>query len=129
MTRGYDKNQVSVFEMSYHFVWIPRYRRKILVGDVAQRCEELIRRRCQELGVEILELSVQPDHVHLFVRANPTLSPNKIIMYVKGGTSYELSKEFKHIKSSLPSLWTRSYFVSTHGRISSNTIKKYIENQ
>lgn len=93
------------------------------------RLEELIAEKANELGCEIIELQVMPDHVHLFVAAIPILSPNKIIGQIKGHSSKKLRAEFNTIKRSLPSLWTRSYFVSTAGNVSSDTIQRYIEEQ
>jgi len=93
------------------------------------RLEELIAEKADELGCEIIESQVMPDHVHLFVAATPILSPNKIIGQIKGYSSKKLREEFNAIKRSLPALWTRSYFVSTAGNVSSDTIQRYIEEQ
>ena len=91
--------------------------------------KELVFEKAKQLNMEIIALEVQPDHVHLFIQASPTIAPNSIIGQIKGYTSRILRKEFKQIKSRLPTLWTRSYFVSTHGHISDRLIKKYIEEQ
>ena len=115
--------------MHYHFVWCPKYRRAILVNDVKKRLTDLINEKADELGCTIINLSINPDHVHLFIQASPTQAPNKIIGMIKGYTSKILREEFPHLKSKLPSLWTRSYFVSTYGQVSTETIEKYIENQ
>jgi putative transposase len=115
--------------MNYHFVWCPKYRKPILTGDVELRLKSLVERKADELGCKILALEVMPDHVHLFIQANPLLAPNSIVGALKGYTSHELREEFSSLRSSLPTLWTRSYFVSTHGHVSSETIKKYVEEQ
>ena len=115
--------------MNYHFVWCPKYRKKILVGKIQKRLEELIREKSKELNSEILSLAIGDDHVHLFVRTVPTISPNKFIGQIKGYTSRILRQEIPEVKSRLPTLWTRSYFVSTHGHISDAMIKKYIDEQ
>jgi putative transposase len=99
------------------------------VDKIQKRLDELIKIKCSELDGEILSLSIAPDHVHLFVKTNPRISPNKFIGLVKGFTSHELRKEFPSLKRRLPTLWTRSYFVSTHGHVSDKLIKKYIEEQ
>ena len=70
-----------------------------------------------------------PDHVHLFTKTDPTISPNNVIAKIKGKTSRILRSEFPQLRKRLPTLWTRSYFVSTHGHVSFDTIKKYIEDQ
>jgi putative transposase len=96
------------------------------MDEVADRLEQLIEEKANELGLDILRLAIQPDHVHLFITGNPKLSPNKIIQQVKGYTSRNLREEFDF---GLPSLWTRSYFVSSAGEVSSQTIEEYIEAQ
>lgn len=115
--------------MNYHFVFCPKYRKHILVDKVKIRLEELIAEKTKELGCEIIELRVMPYHVHLFLAAIPPLSPNRIIGQIKGYSSRKIREEFNQIKRSLPSLRTRSYFVSTVGNVSSDTIQKYIEEQ
>ena len=82
-----------------------------------------------ELKCEVLALSIQPDHVHLFVKSSPQLAPNRIIGAVKGYTSRLMRQQFPELRTKLPTLWTRSYFVSTHGHISDAMIQKYIEEQ
>jgi len=115
--------------MHYHFVWCPKYRRKVLVDDIEKRLKELIKKKAEQLGCKIISMEVQPDHVHLFLQGKPTQSPNLIIGMIKGFTSRQLRKEFKELKTKIPTLWTRSYFVSTHGHVSDEVIKKYIEEQ
>lgn len=129
MPKGYIQSQTSIHYMCYHFIWCPKYRRPILVGDVQKRIDELIRKKAKELMCEIFALEVKPDHIHLFIKAKPTISPNSIIGQIKGYTSQIIRQEFPKVKSRLPTLWTRSYFVSTHGHISDKLIQKYIEEQ
>jgi len=129
MPRGYDRSETSIHFMNYHFVWCPKYRRAVLVGKIRQRLKELIRKKSSELEGDILSLSIADDHVHLFVKINPRIAPNKFIGVIKGYTSHELRQEFPELRSRLPTLWTRSYFVSTHGHVSDAMIKKYIEEQ
>lgn len=129
MPKGYISSQTSVHFMGYHFVWCPKYRRKVLIGNIKRRMNELVRQKANDLGCKILALEIMADHTHLFIQANPTLSPNMIIAQIKGYTSRILRKEFKELRTRLPTLWTRSYFVSTHGHISDKLIQKYIEEQ
>ena len=98
----------------------------MLEGEVCDRLEELIEEKADELGVEVLELAIRPDHVHLFITGDPTLAPNKIMQQVKGYSSRHLRDEFDF---GLPSLWTRSYFVSSAGDVSSEVIEEYIDAQ
>ena len=79
--------------------------------------------------VKLIIMGVMPDHVHLFIKAPPTASPHWIVQQLKGYTSHELRKEFSYLKSRLPTLWTRSYYVESCGHISEQTIKRYIEEQ
>lgn len=115
--------------MNYHFVWCPKYRRKVLVGNIEKRLKELLVEKMQVIGCKIISLETMPDHVHIFIEAPPTSAPNRIVASLKGYTSRVLRQEFPELKSRLPTLWTRSYFVSTHGHVSMDVIKKYIEEQ
>ena len=85
--------------------------------------------KCEEKGWDILTLAIQPDHIHLFVRATPSDSAADVIKEVKGTTSFHLRREFPEILTKLPSTWTRSYFSSTAGAVSAETIQKYIDAQ
>jgi len=129
MPKGYLTSQTCVHFMGYHFVWCPKYRRQVLVGHIAKRTEELIRQKAKELNCKIIALEIMPDHIHLFIQGTPQISPNSLIGQIKGYTSRVLRKEFKELRTRLPTLWTRSYFVSTHGHISDKMIEKYIEEQ
>jgi putative transposase len=109
-------------------VWCPKRRKAVLIGDVARDCRALIEAKCAEQGWAIEELAIQPDHVHLFVRAWPTTSAAEILKEVKGVTSRELRLKHPQLRR-LPSLWTRSYFASTAGNVAQATIRRYIEAQ
>jgi putative transposase len=126
MPRGYSKERTSVLRLHYHFVWCPKYRKSLFTGEAKDRLEALIEEKADELGLEILALAIRPDHVHLFIEGNPKLAPNKIMQQVKGYTSRRMQEEFDF---GLPSLWTRSYFVSSAGDVADETIEKYIEAQ
>ena len=119
----------ATYNINYHLVWCPKYRRPVLTGDVGTRLAELLPEYVQELGGEVLDLVVMLDHVHLFASFPPTLAINQIMYRLKGSTSHQLRKEFPHLKSRLPSLWTRSYYVGTAGNVSAATIERYIEEQ
>jgi putative transposase len=99
-----------------------------LIGKVAVRCKEIIEGKCEEKGWKIIELVIEPDHIHLFLRVFPTDAASEVVRQIKGITSHHLRKEFLELLK-LPSLWTRSYFVSTAGNVSSEIIKKYIAAQ
>lgn len=125
----YRRTSTTVSLLNYHFVFCPRYRRKIfLQAEVEQRFKELVREVCEELQIEIVALECDKDHTHMFLNALPSLSPADMMAKIKGVTSRKLREEFPHLRH-LPSLWTRSYFVSTAGNVSSETIKRYVEQQ
>ncbi len=124
----YLRDEHRVHLIIYHLVWTPKRRKPVLTGNVASRCREVIEGKCEEKGWEILELAIQPDHVHLIARVWPSDSPADVIKETKGITSHCLRKEFPELLK-LPSLWTRGYFSATAGNVSSETIKKYIESQ
>ena len=129
MPHGYDHSETSVHYMNYHFVWCPKYRRRVLAGEIKNVLDGLIRKKVVELESEVLSLVIAPDHVHLFVKTNPRIAPNKLVGMVKGFTSHELRSKFPELRTRLPTLWTRSYFVSTHGHVSDAMIRAYIEEQ
>lgn len=125
----YQRDEHRVHLIVYHLVWTPKRRKAVLTGEIAKDCDALIRRKCEERGWTVIELAIQPDHVHLFVRAFPDTAASEIVKECKGLTSFELRRKYKTVLSKLPSLWTRSYFVSTAGNVSSETIKRYVEAQ
>lgn len=125
----YKANNNVVYSCKYHVVWCPKYRRKVLVGDIEHRLKELIQKTADEINAEILELEVMPDHVHLRIEIDPQYGINKAVRHIKGVSSHVLRTEFPSLKSRLPTLWTNSYFVSTVGGAPLNAIKQYIENQ
>ena len=129
MNTKYKTTSTTISLIHYHFVFCPRYRRKIfLIDGVEQRFKELAATICEQHEIEILAMECHIDHVHLFVSALPQLSIPDIMKYVKGGTANVLRTEFPEL-SRMPSLWTRSYFVSTAGEVSSETNKWYVETQ
>ena len=109
-----------------HLVWIPKRRRKVLSGEIAKRLRQIINDLAQEKDWDVLALEVAPDHVHLFVEHQPDIAINQVIKAFKGRSSYLLRKEFPELLK-LPSLWTNSYFYSTAGQVSADTIRRYIE--
>lgn len=118
-----------MYRIGYHVIFCPKYRRPVLVGAVEERTKELILEKCIELGIEVEEMKVMPDHVHLYLRAKPIHAPQYIVAQIKGYTARILRKEFPSLKTRLPSLWTRSYFVESVGSVLEETIKNYIRNQ
>lgn len=129
MNNEYKRTQTTVSLINYHFVFCPRYRRKIFnINGVEKRFKELTIMECQKYGIEILAMECHIDHVHMFISVLPQLSIPEIMKYIKGATSHKLRNEFVELQN-MPSLWTRSYFVSTAGNVSSETIKWYVDTQ
>jgi len=113
---------------NYHFVRIPKYRRDVLVDEVAEYTKEVLKAIAQQLDCEVLALEVMPDHVHLFINCPPRHSPAYLANYFKGKSARLILKRFPELRTRVDGkLWSRSYFVSTVGNMSSETIKKYIE--
>jgi len=119
----------AVYNIGFHLIWCPKYRRKVLVGKVAERLKELLTEKANQLSLVIDTMEVMPDHVHLFVKAPPTHACHYIVQQLKGYSSHELRLEFPKLKSGLPTLWTRSYYCESVGHISHETIRRYIEEQ
>ncbi len=125
----YRRTKTTVSLIHYHFVFFPRYRRKIFLNTKVKECfKELVQEICVELDVSIVAMACDKDHVHLFLHISPTFSLADTMAKIKGVTSKRLREEFPHL-AYLPSLWIRSDFVSTAGNVSSETIKHYVESQ
>lgn len=125
----YKSSKNVVYSCKYHIVFCPKYRRPVLVNGVDERLKELIISVCNQLNVDIIEMEIMPDHVHLLLEIHPQLGLHKVVKQIKGYSSRILRDEFPWLKSRIPTLWTNSYFVSTVGGAPLAVIKQYIENQ
>jgi putative transposase len=125
---NYKHEEHTIHLVVYHIIWCPKRRRKVLVGPVHDRLKQIIGEVAAEHAWEIVRLAIQPDHDHLFIRANPYTLPSDIPRLIKGRSSHDLREEFPHLRK-LPSLWTRSYLLSTAGNVSQQIIQQYIERQ
>ena len=126
---NYQSNHNVVYSCQYHGVWCPKYRRSVLVRGVDERLKILIHDVANERRVEVIELEVMPDPVHLLCEVDPQFGIHKVIKQVKGRSSRVWRQEFSWLKSRWPSLWTNSDCVSTVGGAPLAVIKQYIENQ
>ncbi len=126
---AYKSNHNVYYSCKYHVVWCPKYRRKVLIEDVTQRLEQIIREVSQEHQAEVVSLEIMPDHVHLLVECDPQFGIHRLVRLIKGRSSRFLRQEFPSLKTRMPTLWTNSYFVSTVGGAPFSVIKQYIENQ
>lgn len=127
--KRWSASENSVFNIRYHIIWCVKYRRRVLVGEIEKRFKELLSLKADELGIVIEYMEVMPDHVNFFVIASPVDGPHYIVQQLKGYTSREMRNEFSTLKSRIPSLWTRSYYIESIGDVSKETIKRYIDNQ
>lgn len=123
----YKSNNNVVYSCKYHVVWCPKYRRRVLVEGVDERFKQIAAEVAAELGVDIIEMEVMPDHVHMLMEVDPQFGVHKAVKAIKGRTSRALRDEFPWLKSRIPSLWTNSYFVSTVGGAPLSAVKQYIE--
>jgi putative transposase len=117
------------YKLAYHFVWCPKYRKKILVGKLAAFVEQEIRRICEANAWTIGAGSRQEDHVHLFLSAPPSVAPSQIAHTLKGTTARKVFQHFPEVKKYLwgGAFWSRSYYVGSVGDMSVDTVLKYIE--
>ena len=126
----YKSNNNVIYNCHYRVVFTPKYRRSVLINGVDVRLKNIIADECSALGASLIEIEVMPDHVHCFVEVTSTeKSPHQIVARLKGYSSRFLRKEFKELKSKLPAMWTRSYYIGSVGHVSKETIEQYIKNQ
>ena len=120
----YDDGRLSL--LRYHLVWVVRRRRPVLTGQVDKRLTELLKQSAAEMDLEILGLTVYPDHAHLQVLATPELAPSQIVYRFKQATAAALRSEFPELKK-LPSMWNGSYLVSSDKELAREDIDKYVQ--
>jgi putative transposase len=125
----YAKNAGAVFSLKYHLIWCPKYRKPVLAPPVDARLKQLLVEIAEATDMKVLAMEVRPDYVHVFVETDVRRAPAEIAAKFKANTSRILREEFPHLRTRLPTLWSRSYFISTVGAVSETTIRRYIENQ
>lgn len=118
----------AVHSLRYHIVFCPKYRRKVL-GPLEGELKELFTEKAAQLGLQIIAMEVMPDHVHIFIEGKPSYEPQYIVNQLKGYTSRILRSRHQWLRSRLPTLWTRSYYIGSAGSVSAASIQKYIESQ
>lgn len=128
---NYRKTPHSVYDLKYHLVWITKYRKPVIFGDVAIRLRELIREICKSLDIEIIKGHVSKDHVHLFVSVPPQLSISKVMGRIKGKTSRKILSEYRRLAKEFwgRHLWARGYFAASSGNVTDEVIMQYIAMQ
>ncbi len=122
------KTRYTRSSIAYHLVWIPKYRRRVLTGELQKETKRLIADCCERHGLMLLALETDEDHIHVFVSAPPRFSPAQIANLLKGYSSRFLREKFPHLKKvcGKEHLWTQSYYIGTAGAVSAETIKRYI---
>ena len=123
------QNRNVVYDCKFHVVWCPKYRRKVLKGQIEERLTVLIRETIEKYKSDLIALEIMPDHVHLLVGVDPQFGIHRLVKNIKGRSSRYLREEFPKLKTQMPSLWTNSYFVSTVGGAPLSVIKQYVEAQ
>ncbi len=127
--KPYHADHSIIYSCQYHVIFCPKYRRKVLTDSLAARLKELVREKEAEYGYTVIEMEVMLDHVHLLLDVDPRIGIAAIVMRIKGYTSRRLRDEFPWLKKRLPTLWTRSKFISTVGAVTLDVVQHYIENQ
>jgi len=129
MRAAHRKSGNRVYTVNYDFVFCPKYRRKVLTDAIAASLKELVLAKQSEYGYTVIEMEVLPDQVHLLLDVDPRAGINVVVGKIKGFTSHELRNEFPWLKKRLPTLWTRSKFISTVGAVTLDVVQQYIESQ
>jgi putative transposase len=128
-SKPYHSSHSLVYSCQYHVIWCPKYRRSVLNEPLATRLKELIEQKQGDYGYTVLGMEIMPDHVHLLLDVSPQIGIVSIVGKIKGYTAHMLRSEYPWLKSRLPSLWTRSKFISSVGAVTLEVVQKYIENQ
>lgn len=129
--RRYEKGAHTLYDLKVHLIWVPKYRKRVLIGQVALRTRDVLRQIALEHEMEVISGKVAPDHVHMFVTFRPMQPIAKAVQYLKGISSRILLQEFAHLKKQFwgRHLWARGYCAITSGNITDEIIQKYIEEQ
>ena len=129
--RGLKSTAQTRYDLRYHFVFVPRYRKRVLQGELARRIGGMIRFAAQINGWEVYELAIQLDHVHLYLGAPPRWSPSEIMKAVKGGTSNKIRELFPRLDEVYwgATFWADGFFVGSVGQVSDKVISEYVKKQ
>lgn len=132
MTEKIRKTSHSVYNINYHIVFCPKYRHHIFKNKLEYEILKLFKVISYNYGFEVLEQEIMPDHIHLFISAPPTIAPTEIVKILKSVSANEIFKAFPNLKKSKfwgSGLWSKGYYIGTAGAVSSEIIKKYIQDQ
>ena len=126
------RNSYHVFRLMYHFVWIPKYRHKVFKEPYRSSLKGIINKIGYDYDIEIVELEIPTDHIHMVVRSEPKVSPSDIMQVIKSLSArhfFRLHPEIKRKYFWGGKLWTKSYFVETIGNATEEVIRKYVQDQ
>ena len=127
--KPYHADHSIVYSCQYHVIFCPKYRRPVLEEAVAQRLKEMVLEKQDEYGYAVMSMEIMPEHVHLLMDVDPRVGINNVVAKIKGYTSHELREEYPWLKKRLPTLWTRSKFISTVGAVTLDVVQRYIADQ
>jgi len=129
--QNYRQSSHTVYDLKYHIVWITKYRKPILQGEIAKRARDLVREICKAKDVEIIKGHISKEHVHVFVSVPPHVSVSQLVQSLKGKSSRKLLLEYKGLSRAFwgRHLWARGYFVASSGNVTDEVIMKYGEQQ
>jgi len=129
--QNYRQSSHTVYDLKYHIVWITKYRKPILQGEIAKRARDLVREICKAKDVEIIKGHISKEHVHVFVSVPPHVSVSQLVQSLKGKSSRKLLLEYKGLSRAFWGryLWARGYFVASSGNVTDEVIMKYVEQQ
>ena len=126
------KNTHHVYRLMYHFVWIPKYRHKVFVEPYREALKAIIGKICYDYDIELIELEVPVDHIHMVVRTEPKTSPSDVMQIIKSISAREFFRSYPAVRRKYfwgGKLWTQSYFVETIGNANEQVIRTYVQEQ
>lgn len=127
--KPYHTDHSIVYSCQYHVIFCPKYRRKVLTGEIVEPMKAMVLAKQQDYGYTVIEMEIMPDQVHLLLDVDPRVGVNTVVGKIKGYTSHELREKFPWLKKRLPTLWTRSKFISTVGSVTLEAVQSYIAAQ
>jgi len=129
--KGLKSTAQAKYDLRYHFVWVPKYRKRVLTEELGRRISGMIRFAAQVNSWEVYELAVQPDHVHLYIGVQPKWSPSEVVKTIKGGTSNKIRELFPKLDEIYwgSTFWADGYMVKSVGEINDKVISEYVKKQ
>ncbi len=127
-----QRNTHHVYRLMYHFVWIPKYRHKVFAEPYREVLKGIIHKAGYDYDIDIVELEIPEDHIHMVVRGVPKMSPSDVMQVIKSISAREFFRLYPEIKKRYfwgGKLWTQSYFVETIGNANEDVIRAYVRDQ